>query len=33
MAGIHSYIRRLPDGYNTIINEEDEYFQGQKLLT
>ena len=22
MAGIHSYIKRLPDGYDTIINED-----------
>jgi len=22
MAGIHSYIKRLPEGYNTIINED-----------
>ncbi len=33
MAGIHSYIRRLPDGYNTIINEEGmNISKGQKQL-
>lgn len=33
MAGIHSYIRRLPQGYNTIINEEGlNISKGQKQL-
>ncbi len=33
MAGIHSYIKRLPDGYNTIINEDGmNISKGQKQL-
>ena len=33
MAGIHSYIRRLPDGYNTVINEDGmNISKGQKQL-
>lgn len=33
MAGIHSYIRRLPDGYKTIINEDGmNISKGQKQL-
>ncbi|TAH69858.1 MAG: ABC transporter ATP-binding protein [Anaerolineaceae bacterium] len=33
MAGIHSFIRRLPDGYNTIINEDGmNISKGQKQL-
>ncbi|HHT56970.1 MAG TPA: ABC transporter ATP-binding protein [Herbinix luporum] len=33
MAGIHSYIKRLPEGYNTIINEDGmNISKGQKQL-
>lgn len=33
MAGIHSYIKRLPDGYDTIINEDGmNISKGQKQL-
>jgi ATP-binding cassette subfamily B protein len=33
MAGIHSYVKRLPDGYNTIINEDGmNISKGQKQL-
>jgi ATP-binding cassette subfamily B protein len=33
MSGIHSYIKRLPDGYNTIINEDGmNISKGQKQL-
>lgn len=33
MAGIHSFIKRLPDGYNTIINEDGfNISKGQKQL-
>lgn len=33
MAGIHSYIRRLPEGYNTVINEDGmNISKGQKQL-
>ena len=33
MAGIHSYIKRLPDGYSTIINEDGmNISKGQKQL-
>lgn len=33
MAGMHSYIKRLPDGYNTIINEDGiNISKGQKQL-
>jgi len=33
MAGIHSYIKRLPDGYNTILNEDGmNISKGQKQL-
>ena len=33
MAGIHSFIKRLPDGYNTIVNEDGlNISKGQKQL-
>lgn len=33
MAGIHSYIKRLPEGYNTVINEDGmNISKGQKQL-